>query len=433
MLDFKFIKGNREKVEESIRKRGMDLDLERLLKLGEERSKLIQEIDHLRHQKNILDQKIAQGEKGLLKEAKEIKEKEKSLSLELEKVEKEFNSLLEKVPNILLDDVPEGKDEKDNVVLRTWGEIPSFDFKVKDHVEIGELLDIIDIKRAVKISGSRFYFLKGDGALLELALINFVVERLTNPEWISRVVEKSLPGYYEKPFKFIIPPVLIKPQPFWEMARLSEEDKEERYYIPKDDLYLIGSAEHTLGAMHRKETLKEEDLPLRYLGFSACFRREAGSYGKDVRGILRVHQFDKLEMQSFILPEDSIKEQEFHVAIQEALWQELELPYRVMLLCSGDMGKPDARQIDLETWIPSQERYRETHSSDLMLDYQARRLNTKVKRKSGKKELVHTADATALAIGRTIIAILENYQQKDGSVKVPKVLQPYLKKEHLTP
>ena len=215
------------------------------------------------------------------------------------------------------------------------------------------------------------------------------------------------------------------------MGRLTEADKEERYYLQQDDLYLVGSAEHTLGPLHMDETLPEEALPLRYLGFSTAFRREAGSYGKDMKGILRVHQFDKLEMESFTAPEDSLKEQNFFVAIQEYLMQGLELPYQVVAVCTGDMGKPDARQIDIETWLPGQEKYRETHSADLMQDFQARRLNIKVKRKDGKIEFAHMNDATAFAIGRTLIAILENYQQKDGSVKMPRVLQGYVGKKEI--
>jgi len=218
---------------------------------------------------------------------------------------------------------------------------------------------------------------------------------------------------------------MIKPDVYTKMARLSPEDKTERYYIPSDDIYLVGSAEHTLGPIHIDQIIPEADLPIRYVAFSTAFRREAGSYGKDTRGILRVHQFDKIEMESFSKPEDSVLEQNFFVAIQEYLVKSLEIPYQVVSICTGDMGKPDARQIDIECWIPSQKKYRETHTSDLMTDYQARRLNTKLKRRDGKIEFVHMNDATAFAIGRILVAILENYQQKDGSIKVPKVLQKY--------
>jgi seryl-tRNA synthetase len=231
-------------------------------------------------------------------------------------------------------------------------------------------------------------------------------------------------GYNAKAFVPVVPPVMIRPEVYERMDRL--EPKEERYHIPSDDLYLIGSAEHTLGPLHMDETLAEKDLPIRYIGFSTSFRREAGSYGKDTRGILRVHQFDKLEMESFTVAEDSTTEQDFIVAVQEYLVRSLELPYQVVAICTGDMGKPDARQLDIETWMPGQNRYRETHTSDLMTDYQARRLGTKVKRANGKMELVHMNDATAFAIGRILIAIIENNQTADGKIRVPDVLQPYV-------
>jgi seryl-tRNA synthetase len=217
---------------------------------------------------------------------------------------------------------------------------------------------------------------------------------------------------------------MIRPDAYVKMARLSPEVEDERYYLEKDDLYLIGSAEHTLGSMHMDERISYKNFPLRYIGFSSSFRREAGSYGKDTRGIFRVHQFDKLEMESFTLPDNSLKEHKFLIKIQEYLMQSLKLPYRVMLVCTGDMGGPDARQVDIETWLPGQDKYRETHSADLMLDYQSRRLNTRFKKK-GDLDFVHMNDATAFAIGRTLIAIIENYQQKDGSIQVPEVLQKY--------
>jgi seryl-tRNA synthetase len=220
---------------------------------------------------------------------------------------------------------------------------------------------------------------------------------------------------------------MIRPEVFQRMARL--EPKEERYYIPSDDIYLIGSAEHTLGPLHMDETIQEDRLPIRYLGFSTAFRREAGSYGKDTRGILRVHQFDKLEMESFVSPEEGFAEQDFFVAIQEYLVHSLGLPYQVVAICTGDMGNPDVRQFDIEMWIPSQGKYRETHTSDYMGDYQARRLATKMKRKDGKTEFVHMNDATAFAIGRTLIAIMENYQTADGKIMVPEVLQKYVGKK----
>ena len=220
---------------------------------------------------------------------------------------------------------------------------------------------------------------------------------------------------------------MIKPEPYVRMARLSLVDKDERYYLPQDDLYLIGSAEHTLGSMYMDEALPADQLPIRYIGYSTSFRREAGSYGKDMKGILRLHQFDKLEMESFTLPEDSEQEQNFIVAIQEYLIQSLDIPYQVVQICTGDMGKPDSRQIDMECWMPGQNKYRETHSSDLMTDYQTRRLGTKIRKIDGTSVYAHTNDATAFAIGRILIAIMENYQTKQGTIRVPKVLQKWLR------
>jgi len=330
------------------------------------------------------------------------------------------------VPNIILDDVPEGKDETENKVLRKIGKPTKFDFKPKDHVSLGEELDIIDIKRAAKVSGTRFGYLKGGAALLEVALIQLAISTLTDKKIIKKIADSVEKGYSGKVFVPVFPPVMIRPNVFTRMARLSKEDKEDRYYLEKDNLYLIGSAEHTLGSMHMDEIIAERDLPLRYLGFSTCFRQEAGSYGKDTRGILRVHQFDKLEMESFTLSENSVLEQKFFVAIQEYLMKLLKIPYQVVMICTGDMGKPNAKQIDIEAWLPGQDKYRETHSADLMTDYQARRLKTRVKRKSGRTEFLHMNDATVFAIGRIVIAIMENFQQKDGSIKVPSVLQRYI-------
>ncbi len=241
---------------------------------------------------------------------------------------------------------------------------------------------------------------------------------------LKEITEKNDFKVSTKPFVPVVPPVLIKPEAMDRMARL--EPREERYHIPGDDLYLIGSAEHTLGSMYMDEVLEEEKLPIRYIGFSTAFRREAGSYGKDMKGILRVHQFDKLEIESFSLPEVSLVEQDFIVAIQEYLIGSLGLPYQVTAICTGDMGGPDFRQIDIETWMPGQNKYRETNTSDFMTDYQTRRMNTRVRRKNGQLEFIHTNDATAYAIGRIIVAIIENYQQEDGSVMVPEVLRKYM-------
>ncbi|OGM89455.1 serine--tRNA ligase [Candidatus Wolfebacteria bacterium GWA1_42_9] len=310
-------------------------------------------------------------------------------------------------PNVFFSDVPRGKDESKNVVIKTAGDIPKFDFEPKDHLDLGEALDIIDIKTASEVSGSRFAYLKKQGALLELALIQYAFNILN-----------------KEGFEAVIPPVMIKPEIYKKMGRLSESQKEDKYYIEKDDIYLVGSSEHTLGPLGMDKTFQEKELPKRYVGFSSCFRREAGSYGKDVKGILRVHQFDKVEMYSFAHPEKSEEEHQFLLSMQEKIYSGLDLPYRVVEICTGDIGPTDARQFDVEVWMPSQDKYREVASCSNATDYQTRGINTKVKT-GDKNQYAHALNATAIAIGRTIIAILENNQQKDGSVLVPKVLQKY--------
>src|SRR3990167_2660324 len=425
MLDIKFIRNNQDKVREAIKNKKSALDLDKLLATDERRRHLLNESESLKAEQN----KRSKGPQSPvdLEELKALKEKIKLIESELKCVEEDYEKLMMMVPNIPSEDTPVGKDESENKVLRNWGKIKEFDFKPKEHWEIGEALDLIDNERASKVSGARFTYLKRGLALMQFALIQYALSIFTDEKLIKKIIKNHNLNLRPVPFIPVIPPVLIRPDSMQRMARL--EPKEERYYMPADDLYLVGSAEHTLGAMHMDETFNEKDLPIRYIGYSTAFRREAGSYGKDMKGILRVHQFDKLEMESFCLPENSIKEQDFFVAIQEYFFQELNIPYQVVAICTGDMGGPDARQIDLEMWMPGQNRYRETHTADLMTDYQSRRLGTKVKRNppaGGGSEFVHMNDATVLAIGRTIIAIIENYQTKKGTIEVPKVLRKYM-------
>ncbi len=424
MLDIKLLREEPEKVKSAIKLKGVDPKLvDNFLELDGGWKRITGELDDLRHEQKELSGK----EERDIDAAKGIKEKIKIKEAELAGLEGERLSAWMKIPNLSSDDTPIGKGEEENKFLRSWGEIKKFDFQPKDHIELGESLGIIDVKKAAEVSGTRFNYLKGDLALLEFALIHYGFKVLGDEKILKKIADKVKTGYNPKPFIPVIPPVLIKPRTFERMARL--EPTEERYYIPTDDLYLIGSAEHTLGPLHMDETLKEKDLPIRYVGFSTAFRREAGSYGKDVRGILRVHHFDKLEMESFTIPEDSILEQEFIVGIQEYLMQSLGLPYQVIICSTGDQGGPDFRHLDIETWMPAQNKYRETHSADMMTDYQSRRLNTKVKRENGESQFVHMNDATAFAIGRTLIAIMENYQTKDGKIEVPKILQEYVGKK----
>lgn len=403
MLDINLIRKNPQKVKDALVKRGKDSSLlDRFYELDSRWRAIVQQSDELRSKQKQAAQERNQ-EKG-----KELKEQLKKFEENVSELERERYVLLLEFPNIPFDDVLVGPDESHNKSIRTHGEKPVFDFVVKDHMELGEALGIINTKQAAEVSGARFYYLKNKGALLELALIRYAFDILT-----------------QEGFEAVIPPVMIRPDTYERMGRLTDSQKEERYYLPKDDLYLVGSAEHTLGPLHMDETFTLDQLPKEYVGFSTCFRREAGSYGKDTKGILRVHQFDKVEMYAFCNPEKSEEEHKRLLAMQEKLFSGLKLPYQVVEICTGDMGPTDARQFDIEAWIPSQQIYREVASCSNTTDYQTRGINTKIKHADGKTEFAHALNATALAMSRTIIAILENYQQKDGSVLIPEALQKY--------
>ena len=399
MIDIKLIRENAQLVKDSLGTRNKDPKLvDRFLELDGKWRFLTKSIDEKRAEQNLL------SKERKIEESKIIKEKIKSLESELSQLEEKRSDLLNGFPNIVASDAPVGKSEADNVVLREVGKKPEFDFQPKDYLSIAESLGVIDVKKAAEVSGSRFGYLKGRAVLLELALIRFAFDKL--------VAKGLIP---------VIPPVMIKPEVFTGMGRLAADQKEERYFLEKDNMYLVGSAEHTLGPLHMNEVLKNKDLPKRYVGLSTCFRREAGSYGKDTKGILRVHQFDKVEMFSFSRPEDSEKEHQFLLSCQEELMKDLGLHYRVMQICTGDLGWTDAKQYDIETWLPGQNQYRETHSCSNTTDFQARGINCKYE----KGGYVHMLNATALALGRIIIAIIENYQNKEGAFETPSVLKNY--------
>ena len=421
MIDIDEVRKRPEEFKRRVARKDYELDVHALLTLDETRRELIREIESLRAEAN----RIAEAGKDVTAEDKEkgkhLKKQIRVKEEELKSVEEQLRVRLADIPNPPIDEMPKGAGEDDNVVVRTWGNIPEFNFEPKDHLELGELHDIIDVKRAAKVTGTGFVYLKNEAAWLQLALINFAFEALSNPTILKKLGDET-----QKIFTPVFPPQLIKPSVYRGTGRLSPDVEEERYHLERDDIYLIGSSEHTLAPMHMGEIIDETELPKRYLGYSTCFRREAGSYGKDTRGILRVHQFDKLEMESFTVPEDSFSEHKFFVAIQEYLVQQLEIPHQVVQVCTGDTGKPNANQIDINCWIPTQKKYRETHSADYIGDYQARGLNIRVRRKDGAIEILHTNDATVLAIGRTLIAIMENFQQKDGSIQIPEVLHKYL-------
>lgn len=411
MIDPKLIAENPKLVEENNKRRWKKIKVSTAKDLLATRAKLIGVVEEARARANEVAAAIPKADKSarakLVAEGKELKEKVKDLEAKLKIAEDTLAKELRQYPNILREDVPSGADETANEELRKVGKPPKLSFKPKDHLALGEALGIIDVERAAKVSGGRFAYLKGDAALLEVALWQYA---------FSVILPKG--------FTLVLPPHLISTKAMGAMGYLEHGGEEEIYHIKNDDLVLIGTSEQAIGPMHMDEILPAEKLPLRYAGLSPCYRREAGSYGKDVRGILRVHQFNKIEMFSFTKPEDSDEEHEFLLSLQEELMKGLKLPYRVVKLCSGDTGTPSARTYDIETWMPAQDRYRETHSTSNTTDFQTRRLN--IRYKDGKKtQFVHALNGTAFS-GRPLIAILENYQQEDGSVVVPEVLRGYM-------
>jgi seryl-tRNA synthetase len=425
MLDINYIQDNLSIVKKAIQDKQLVVDLDLLLKLDDQRRKLIVETEAIRSRRNQIAQELkTDRDDKLISEGKKLKDQSLELENELKDVREEWLKLMRQVPNIPMTDVPIGQSEADNKVIRKEGKAPRFKFAVKDHIALGTDLDIIDMPRAAKVSGARFGYWKGGAAMLELALIQYVTKILTSEDILKGIAKKVGKNVSIKPFIPVFPPIMIKPEVYRRTTRLSNLDQDEKFYIEKDNLYLIGSAEHTLVPLYMDETLGIEKMPLRYFALSTSFRREAGSYGKDTRGMIRVHQFDKIEMESFSSKDQGLNEHLFQIAIQEYIMSNLEIPYQLVFNSTGDMGVPDARQNDIESWMPGQGRYRETHTADYMTDYQARSLNIRVRQKDGTTEFVHTSDATAITM-RAVIAILENNQQQDGSVKVPKVLQEY--------
>lgn len=426
MLDINFIRGYPDIIRLTLKNKNREgIDLDRILALADERKKIATEISEMNRKRN--EASAARD----IEAGKTVKEEARVLEEKAAVVEKELTELLYKLPNVPSADTPVGPDESGNVVLREWGSAPQFSFAPKVHGDIGKELELIDSEKAAKISGTRFTYLKGDLVLMQFALVQFAFGMLTSEEELAKIIQEASLSVSPRPFIPVLPPVLMRSEVMARMARL--DPIEDRYYFEKDDMVFVGSAEHTLGPLHMDEILEEQQLPLRYMGYSTVFRREAGSYGKDTKGILRQHQFDKIEIESFTKPEDGIAEQDFFVAIQEHLMRLLKLPHQTMIICTGDMGFPDQRQIDINTWMPGQNTYRETHSADYVGGFQARRLNTRVRRASGEVEPVHMNDATVFAMGRTLIAILENYQQEDGSVLVPEVLQKWVGKARIGP
>ncbi len=425
MLDIQFIRDNPERVAKNAQNKNVNVEVADLLELDAQRRSLLTKAEELRQKRNQQagDTKGGKPSDGQIAAGKKLKEELAKLDEQLTKVEKDYLAMLKQVPNMSLDSVPVGKTEDDNVVVKTVGEPTKHSFKTKSDAELGLLHDTIDKERAAKVAGARFAYLKGDMVRLQFALIQFVMDALNDEKLIAKLIKDN--NLKLKPTAFIpvLPPAMVKTEPYEASARLDAEDV--TYKLADDELWMNASAEHSLCTMYMNEILDEKDLPIRYLGYATSFRREAGTYGKDTEGIFRMHQFDKLEMEVFSTAETGLDEHKLLVAIQEYLVQQLELPYQLIQKCTADIGKPNAQGVDINAWMPAQGQYRETHTADYMTDYQARRLQTRVRRNNGV-ELVHTNDATAFAMSRTLKAIIENYQNQDGTIRVPKVLKNYI-------
>ena len=414
MLDIKFIRDNPDLVREGARKKRIEVDIDRLLEIDEERRNLLKESDQLKAEKNTASQHIARlkgDEKtAAITRMKHISERIKYLESELNAILKEFNDLMLRVPNPPDEDVPEGKDEFDNVEIRRVGDLPEFNFQPLDHVALGELLDIIDIPRGVKLGGARSYILKNEGVLLEYAVLMFALRRMV-----------------ELGFTPMITPHLVK-----DIAMIGTAyfpgGEEQAYTCERDSLHLIGTAEVPVTSYHYDEILEEKDLPRHYCGISPCYRREAGTYGKDTKGLYRIHQFQKVEQVVICRadPEISASEHEFITNNSENLVKDLKLPYRVVIVCTGDLGQPQKRKYDIECWMPSRGGYGETHSSSKFHDFQARRLKMRYRDSGGNIQFCHTLNNTYVATPRILISILECNQQKDHSVIIPEVLRPFM-------
>lgn len=432
MIDIRFLRDHPDVVKAAARNKNADVsdeDIDKLLDYDESRRDVLTKVETVRRDRNELADSLKKTKPsaGQIEHGKKLRAELAKLEEEYAKIDERYTAILKLVPNIPTDDVPVGKSEDENVVVKTVGDIPKFDFEPKNHWQLAEQRGWIDKERAAKVAGARFAYLKGDLVKLQFALIQFVMNALTDEEVLKEIARDNNLDVSTKPFIPILPPYMIRTGLYDAMDRLEPSD--DRYKIEDEDLWLQGSAEHVLGSMHAGEIFAEAELPLRYLGYATSFRREAGTYGKDMEGMFRMHQFDKTEMESFTTPEQSFQEHLFLIAIQEYLTRTLEIPYQVLMKCTADIGKPNARGVDIESWLPGQNKYRETHTADYMTDYQTRRLGVRVRKTDGEVVLAHTNDATAIPMSRIPIAILENNQQADGTIRVPKALVKYYGKE----
>jgi seryl-tRNA synthetase len=400
-----------------MQRRGADVDLDALAALDRRHRELTTQVDQLRAKRKATGKTIAklspEERTGAIAQGKIDAERLEALEAEQAKVAQELERVLQFVPNLVHPDAPPGKGDDASRLVREVGEVPSFDFEPKDHLSLGELLGIIDVARAAKVSGSRFAFLRGKAALLQLAIVGMVMDRLTSEGFVP-----------------VIPPVLVREEAMYGTG-FFPTDEAQVYKTAGDDLYLAGTSEVPIASMHSGEAFAPSDLPVRYAGLSTCFRREAGTYGKDTRGIIRVHQFDKVEMFSFCAPDGSDEEHHRLLALEEAIFQALEVPYRVVEIAAGELAAPNYRKYDLEAWLPGGNRWLEVTSCSNDWDYQARRLGIRLKGESGG--LVHTLNGTAVALGRAIVALLENHQRADGSIALPAALLPYASFDAITP
>jgi len=417
MLDIKFIRENLEICRQAAQNKNRQVDWDRLLELDEKRRKLIGEIEKLRQKRNKFAESRIMNHELRSKEGKRLKEEIRKEEEELKSVEKEFSNLMLTVPNIPDKSAPLGKDAAANREVKKWGQIPKFNFKPMDHIELGKKLDLVDLERGVKTGGFRTYFLKNEAASLELAILTHTYQKLVKKGYVPMIVPSLVKEF-----------TLIGSGQFpW--------GREEVYHLEKDGLFLAGTAEVPMTAYFANEVLLEKDLPKKFVAFSPCFRREAGSYGKDTKGLYRLHQFNKIE-QVIIAANDYQQSLAFHeelLANAEEVLQDLKLPYRVSLMSTGEMGEPQVKKYDIETWMPARGAYGETMSNSFMGDFQARRLNIRYKASDGTIKYAHSLNNTAVASPRILIAILENYQQADGSVAVPEVLKGFVGKERIVP
>lgn len=416
MLDLRFMRENIEFLQEMLAKRGSNMSLDEFQQLDAERRGILTEVEALRGKRNVVSAEIAQMKKNKEDATKEIAEmgevssRIKELDTVLATVDAKLDYIQRTIPNVFHETVPVGKDEEDNVVIRTWGTPKEYSFEPKNHWEIGEDLEILDFERGAKLGGSRFVIYRGMGAKLERALISFMLDTHTEEH-----------GYTEH-----LTPFIVRREICEGTGQLPKF--EEDMYKTTDDMFLISTSEITLTNIHREEILDEKDLPKYYTAYSPCFRREAGSYGRDMKGLIRLHQFNKVEMVKLSTPENSYDELEKMVVNAETILQKLGLPYRVILLCTGDMGFGAAKTYDLEVWVPGQNKYREISSCSNCTDFQARRMGLKYRPEGQtKSEFIHTLNGSGLAVGRTLVAIMENYQQEDGSFLIPEALVPYMR------